>query len=336
MSEHGWMVRAGRNSEHLDSFLDRSFVAVGWLEMGDLSEVESRDAIKERYSEIFPERKIERLRAHAGILFRFAHEIDSGDAVITYDDSARVYHVGTVTGSYGFKPDDELSSYPHRRSIDWTDSFSRDVLSDSTKNALGGPLTVFSIDGCLTEIKNVVSTDDPSEPPIKDDPVPYIEEVESKAHELISDLITSMDPFDFEELVAAVLRAMGYAAETTQSGADFGVDIEAYPDQLGFENPVIKVQVKRVSAKTGNEDIGRFLGTIDPDEKGLFVSTGGYTRPANREARAAVRRVTLLDRDGFIRLLLEHYNELEQEYKAQIPLKQVYVPADISGISHIE
>ncbi len=156
MSEHGWMVRAGRNSENLNSFLNRSFVAVGWHEMGDLSELASRDAIKDRYSEVFPERKIERLRAHAGILFRFAHEIDTGDAVITYDDSARVYHVGTANGPYEFEPDDELSNYPHRRPVDWTDSFSRDLLPASAKNALRVPLTVFSIDGCLEEIQEVI------------------------------------------------------------------------------------------------------------------------------------------------------------------------------------
>jgi restriction system protein len=185
-------------------------------------------------------------------------------------------------------------------------------------------------------MKKAASGHEPPELPTGEEPVPYVEEVESKSSELISDLIIGMDPFDFEELVAAVLRAMGYAAETTQDGSDFGVDIVAHPDELGFENPVIKVQVKRVSERTGNQDIGRFLGTFSHDENGLFVSTGGYTRPATEEVRAAAQWVTLLDRDGFIDLLVDNYDKLEQEYRAQIPLKQVYVPADSSGISTLE
>jgi restriction system protein len=71
-----------------------------------------------------------------------------------------------------------------------------------------------------------------------------------------------------------------------------------------------------------------FIATLRPDENGLFVSTGGFTRDAEIEARGAREPVTLLDRDGFIRLLLEHYQELEPEYKAQVPLRKVWVPAE--------
>lgn len=136
-------------------------------------------------------------------------------------------------------------------------------------------------------------------------------------------------PFDFEELVAATLRAMGYAAETTSEGSDYGVDIVTHPDTLGFEDPRIKVQVKRTQSSTGNEAIRRFLGTLGPSEKGLYVSTGGYTRQARQEARTSSRRITLLDREAFIQLLLENYEDLEQEYRAYVPLKRVYIPTEV-------
>ena len=34
------------------------------------------------------------------------------------------------------------------------------------------------------------------------------------------------------------------------------------------------------------------------------------------------------EEDDFIRLLLEHYEDLEPEYKAQVPLRRVWVPAE--------
>ena len=69
---------------------------------------------------------------------------------------------------------------------------------------------------------------DENEP--EQDAPPYLHEVESTAQELISDIISQIDPFDFEELVAAVLRAMGYAANTTADGEDNGVDVIAHSD----------------------------------------------------------------------------------------------------------
>ncbi|WP_337250446.1 restriction endonuclease [Haloglomus litoreum] len=144
----------------------------------------------------------------------------------------------------------------------------------------------------------------------------------------MSDIIANIDPRDLEELVAAVLRAMDYTAQTTAKGPDYGVDVIAHPDALGFEEPQIKVQVKHTTSAVGNQALGRFLGTINEGEKGLYVSTGGYTTPARREVRNHSRTVTLRDRDGFIELLLEHYPDLDQEYKAMVPLKRVYVPTE--------
>ena len=71
------------------------------------------------------------------------------------------------------------------------------------------------------------------------------EEVRGQAEELISDKIAHMDPFDFEELVAALLRSMGYFARRTEQGPDRGVDVIAQSDALGLESPRIKVQVKQ-------------------------------------------------------------------------------------------
>jgi restriction system protein len=101
----------------------------------------------------------------------------------------------------------------------------------------------------------------------------------------------------------------------------------AHPDRLGFERPRIKAQVKHRQSSAGGADMRAFMATLRPGESGLYVSTAGFTRDAEVEALGAREPVTLLDRDGFIRLLLEHYEDLDLEYKAQIPLRKVWVPA---------
>jgi restriction system protein len=84
--------------------------------------------------------------------------------------------------------------------------------------------------------------------------------------------------------------------------------------------------VKQRTSRTGSGALHDFIGTLGAGEKGLFVSTGGYTRDTEEEAERTDRRLTLLDRDDFIELFIEHYEEIETEYRNLIPLKQVYVP----------
>jgi len=99
------------------------------------------------------------------------------------------------------------------------------------------------------------------------------------------------------------------------------------PVAFGCEQPLIKAQVKHKQSTSGGPEMRSFIGTLRSEEKGIFVSTGGFTRDAKREAEHAHQTVTLFDRDEFIQLMLQHYEHLESEFKAQIPLQQVWVPA---------
>lgn len=328
MTERAFMVRAGSDNELIEKFESRSLVAVGWEELEDVSDVESYSEMKSRFhsTEEYSEYNKQHLAQNAGQVNRFAHEISVGDFVLTYDKTEREYHIGEVTSEYEWKPSDHPAGYPHVRRVRWIDTISRDEFTTSTKNTLGSTLTVFSLDSCLDEIKRVLSGEIPDETEEDEDSVPFVDEVEHQADELISDILANMDPYVFEELVAAVLRAMGYHATKTRDSQDRGIDVIAHPDSLGFESPYIKTQVKRQQSTVGSPDMRSFTGTLSNGEMGLFVSTGGYTREAKDEARNADNRVTILDRDDFIDLLIQHYENLEPEYQALVPLKRVYIP----------
>lgn len=73
-----------------------------------------------------------------------------------------------------------------------------------------------------------------------------------------------------------------------------------------------------------------FIATLRDGERGLFVSTGGFSREALYEAERAGGRITVttVDRDHFVELLTEHYDSLAPEARATIPLKKVYLPAE--------
>ena len=50
---------------------------------------------------------------------------------------------------------------------------------------------------------------------------------------------------------------------------------------------------------------------IRPDEKGLFVCTGGFTKDALEEPSHVGAALTLMDREQFVDLLIEHYEALK-------------------------
>ena len=49
--KHVWMVRAGNNNTLASQFENKKAVAIGWAEMGDLSDLQTREDFKFLYQE---------------------------------------------------------------------------------------------------------------------------------------------------------------------------------------------------------------------------------------------------------------------------------------------
>ena len=78
------------------------------------------------------------------MLRRFSKEIESEDAIITYDRTRRVYAVGKTKEGYRFDPSFK-PDYPNLRNVEWTATeVSRDRLATATRNTLGSTLTLVS------------------------------------------------------------------------------------------------------------------------------------------------------------------------------------------------
>ena len=72
-----------------------------------------------------------------------------------------------------------------------------------------------------------------------------------KADRLIEDRIAALDWRQMQELVAGILRGMGYKTTVSADGPDRGVDIFASPDGLGLQEPRIFVEVKHRGGAMG-------------------------------------------------------------------------------------
>lgn len=154
-----------------------------------------------------------------------------------------------------------------------------------------------------------------------------VEEAEEKAWEQIQKYIQDMRPFEVQELVGSLLRAMGYyVAWIAPPEKDRGqIDIVARVDPIGIKGPRIFVQVKHKGQPLTLEGLKSFSPVLGDSDHGLLVSTGGFTSDVKAEILKNVhQRISTLDLEGFFDLWVKYYNELSQEARNRLPLKAIH------------
>jgi restriction system protein len=152
------------------------------------------------------------------------------------------------------------------------------------------------------------------------------EKADEQAWEQIESHLGRMPPYDFQHLVAGLLKAMGYhIAWVAPPGKDGGVDIIATQDPLGIKPPRVKIQVKRQQQAVSIDGLRTFMALLGEGDVGVFVSLGGFTKDSQESARyQESRRITLIDSEKLTDLWIEHFANLEEEYKALFRLKPIY------------
>lgn len=154
-----------------------------------------------------------------------------------------------------------------------------------------------------------------------------LELAEEAALREIREHIGRINPYEFQKLVAALLRAMGYfVAWVAPPGKDGGVDIVAFTDPLGASGPRIKVQVKRhTTGKISAIDLRAFLAVLGPNDVGMFVTATEFTADAMAEARQQEsRRVSLIGLKELLDLWTENYPRIDETERQLLPLQPVY------------
>ena len=330
-----WMVRCD-GGQLAETFVDKGIVSLGWGEIGSLGSELTRDQVIAKVKTTWPEYKSMKAVVVGSQLFKIASGIKIGDQIMTYDPSKRIYHIGKVSGDYEYFPD-EIEATSHQRKVTWEMQVDRDSLSVPTKNSLGSTLSVFELpEKAYNEISALASGKETKgkaeNVEIADeadiDTSSLLDDLKSKAKEFIKDKVIKLDWEEMQELIASALRAMGYKTRISPKGSDRGKDIVASPDGLGLEQPRIVVEVKhRPNQQMGSPEVRSFLGGRHKDDKGLYVSTGGFSKDAKYEADRAAIPLTLMDIDDIVDLIIENYETMDMEGRALLPLTKIFWPS---------
>ncbi|MDO4777896.1 MAG: restriction endonuclease, partial [Cardiobacteriaceae bacterium] len=288
-----WMVR-GDGERLYDAFREREVVGIGWCRIAmDAKPGITRERLIDLYQAAEPQTKRGTVVSGASQVWRFVNEVQKGDWVITYSPANRLYAIGKVMADAQYHAEWVDEDMALARKVQWqAQELPRDKLSARSKNSLGSTLTVFEVPPEVAA--EVLATLQGKPMPVQDEAeaegvADPLADIESQALERIKDQVNELDWEDMQQLVAGILRAMGYKTEVSPPGADRGKDIVASPDGFGFEHPRIVVEVKHRKGQMGSQEIRSFLGGRHKDDRGLYVSTGGFTKYAQYEAdRAAI------------------------------------------------
>lgn len=141
---------------------------------------------------------------------------------------------------------------------------------------------------------------------VVDDELP--EELEPWKVEL-AETLHSMNPYAFEKLAMLLLRECGFSqVSVTKKSGDGGIDGAGKLKINGIFSFNVAFQCKRYKGSVTASDIRDFRGSLTTDiEKGIFITTGTFTRDARKEAsNAGKKQIDLIDGEEFINKLIEY------------------------------
>lgn len=148
--------------------------------------------------------------------------------------------------------------------------------------------------------------------PEDDDPTNNDEEFPDEIKpwkEKLAEILQTMDPYGFERLTQRVLRECGFSqVEVTKKSGDGGIDGTGKLKINGIFSFNVAFQCKRYSGVVGAPDIRDFRGSLTTNiEKGLFITTGTFSKAAREEACSpGKQQIDLLDGEDFINKLTEY------------------------------
>ncbi|AEY67519.1 restriction endonuclease [Clostridium sp. BNL1100] len=308
-------------------FLQKDVIAIGWGKIGDLSKLEAnRDAFKTQYINVYPDAKKGSVANGAGMLFRFAYEVQIGDFVVFPSKIDRQINIGTVESDYIY--DATATEYVHQHKVKWLKHLPRTAFSQGALYEVGSAMSFFAVKNYADEYlaaldkgfkKTTLTIDGEDDESVG---VTAEEIVETTKDFILKELSKQLKGYELEGFVADLLKAMGYRTIVSAQGGDSGIDITAYKDELP---PRILVQVKSQDGDIKETIIQSLKGAMREGDYGLFVTLSNYTNNAQNYLKSTpiIRGINGTE---LVDLILKYYEDLSAKYRKMIPLKMVYIP----------
>lgn len=332
-----WVARAGKYGERENFALENNVVAIGWDDMPDLSEIRSRDQLKDLLMETYPDENPKRIKNWESQLWAFVRRFKKGDIVALPLKTQSSIAFGKIIESYRYVPE-APDGAKHQQPVEWRNTdIPRSKIDSDLRFSLGGAMTVFSV--YRNNAEDRINALLEGEPISSLSSVPQVEgeEEESDAvaidfqrqteDQIVAFIERKFKGHGLAHLVAGVLEGQGYRVQTSPPGADGGVDIVAGSGPMGFEVPRLCVQVKSGDNPVDVAILRELQGVMKNyrAEHGLIVSWGGFKSSVYQEARQLFFEIRLWDQSDLVRTIQEIYERLPDQLQAELPMKRTWI-----------
>jgi len=123
--------------------------------------------------------------------------------------------------------------------------------------------------------------------------------------------VRNAEPAFLEQVVIDLLVAMGYGGgdpdmgRVTGRSGDGGIDGTVREDTLGLDEVYVQAKKYAEGNTVGESDLRNFAGAIDAagTNKGVFVTTAGFTKAAREYVERSPKRIVLIDGKELARLM---------------------------------
>lgn len=319
-----WLVRAGRHGEQEALALDNDIAVIGWSDLPDLAPVKTREELEVLCRNTYPNDKPNTVTNWVGQIWAFRERIQVGDLVVLPFKSRSAVSVGRVAGPYQYRMDLGEDTH-HTRPVQWlrTD-LPRSTFEQDLLYSFGAFMTVCQIQRNNAEerVRAILQGQSPGD--TEERAPEEIANLEEYARDQLRDYIArKFRGHELARLVNEILKAQGYQTALAPAGPDRGVDVIAGRGPMGFDRPRLCVQVKSSDSPVDVGVLRELQGVMKNfgAEQGLLVSWGGFKNSVISEARRLFFEIRLWDTGDLVRALIENYDQLSEEMRAEIPLK---------------
>lgn len=315
-----WMVNDKANDNLIDFWIKNGIVTVGWSEVGNPLEYETKDKLlmkcDEVYSNVMPGKRIQ----YESQIWRFSREILKNDRIITYNVVTGDYHIGIVLEDYKYMVD-KYPKYPNVLKVKWIEKrISEKSISRELKDSLSQNYVVFRVFNCDAEIERLlVSNGNAKEALNKEN------EIYNEVLECIKELLKSMDKNRFKTLIREILCIMKYKVSSNYDSDQENSHLIISEDELNFTKNVIRVCYLNDDEVMSLDTLLNILNSYNDNvNKYLIVSNDPISQSIKNGVNDKFFMINISLGD-IAQKLFQYYDDLNEDTKKLLLLRKVYI-----------
>jgi restriction system protein len=310
---------------YTNQFVQGGYVGIGWMHNTDLSGITSKEELYPLYKLAHPEDTSNLvIGQQVGQITRFMLDIKAGDYVITPAADTEWLYYGQIAPdpSYVYAVATDGCPYRHRRKVTWSATkLRRADFSVPFQNTIRSSLTVFAISQ-VEEFFTNIGRPDLAPTPTAGAYDPY---------RVVLEQVLKLDDKEFEILVGHLLTALGFeGSEVTGRTGDGGVDATGELNASNLAKIKVFVQAKRYQSDARiSARVVKLLRTAIPfGGQGAFITTADFQPGAHDVAlEVGFPRIGLINGRQLVDLLVEHWDDIPQEFQDRLGLRRGLVRA---------